>query len=303
MIGCMKKLQKNMILLCSLLFIGQLCQASFITRLSGFSLVIGASLTKRAYDYFEQEKNNAMDMAVDAMMFPHSLEWYENLAKKYPEAHFDQKKFRSGFQWGAHGDYNIIYAHFSDLNRIEVAASSKENQYSFPLETDKDMQERIQYIAGLEAIALHEAGHIEHKHSAQALLVVVGTVIPLEICYQAYMKRIPQAPVKNLSGSLWNFAKSTPRRIGLFAAMSHVSGLAILYNSREHEKQADAFACKHADLPALHGFAKSFEENISKEIPSTNPKFAELFATHPSSSSRLIAVQQEIARRELAKIK
>lgn len=157
---------------------------------------------------------------------------------------------------------------------------------------------------------LHEAGHIEHNHNIKSLFFMLGTLIPLEICYQDYMKKVPQAPsVKNFYGSLWNLTKSMPRRIGLFSTMSTVGSLVMLYNSRQDEMQADAFVCKHADLAALRGYAQLFEKNIPfesnilKESPLNHQKFVEMTSTHPSSASRLIAVQKEIARRELAHVK
>lgn len=291
----MQKLQKNMILLCSLLFVGQICHASFITRLSGFSLATGAALTKRAYDHSTYKEADS----IDAQIFPHSLAWYKDLAIKYPEAHLDQKKFKSGIIWAADMAHHIIYAPFYDLITIEQVP-----------ENDTEVQAKIEKLAGFEGIVLHEAGHIEHNHHVKSLFFMLGTLIPLEICYQDYMKKVAQAPsAKNFYGSLWNLTKSMPRRIGLFTAMSTVGSLVMLYNSRQDEMQADAFVCKHADLAALRGYAQLFEKNIPfesnilKESPLTHQKFVEMTSTHPSSASRLIAVQKEIARRELALVK
>lgn len=295
----MKKLRKNMTLLCSLLFVGQVCQASFVTRLSGFSLLTSAVLIKGAYDYFDYKEDSMGDL-IDAQIFSNSLKWYENLAVKYPEAHLDQKKFKSGFTWAADVNHKVIMASFEDLIAIERAP-----------ENDQEMQSKIEKMAGFEGVVLHEAGHIEHNHYIKALCVAAGILIPLEISYQAYMKKIPQTPsAKKFSSSLWNLTKSMPRRITLFSTMLTVSSLVQLYNARQREREADAFVCKHADLPALRGYAQFLQKdisltaaNISNEIHGRDQRLVELLSTHPSSASRLVAVQKEIARRELAKVK
>jgi len=145
-------------------------------------------------------------------------------------------------------------------------------------------------IDELEAIILHEIGHLKHQHifkqqkrdflwSLLTALVVITPILGLSTLAELYHGKIHEFiyyAMRNASFVLVPF--------GILLFFRNV--FTTTYNSREHEKEADAFVIKHGVEPHVLISALKKLHYLNDE-PESLSKYEEKLSTHPSLENRI----------------
>ena len=167
-----------------------------ISNITTFSTIIGL-ITLSNYincTYLVQEK-----FLVKAD-YPHAQAWYNEMAKKHPTAHLNDKLFLQTMR-GVPSRYMSWCSTFNQIYFPQEALKDIDNLYrkktidGHPL-TDKEI-----LIMGMqEFVLLHEAGHIEHDDMTNRLLTLIGCFTAIEtaraLCSQA--TNINRDPMPNI---------------------------------------------------------------------------------------------------------
>lgn len=144
----------------------------------------------------------------------------------------------------------------------------------------------------IEAVLAHELGHFKLKHVAKRL----GSMIIISLGFLAllgYLKTQawfytglgvdPMLFSNNDAMALILFILTLPVFTFLLSPLMSIS-------SRKHEFEADAFAAKHTDSPALiSALVKLYEDNASTLTP--DPIHSAFYDSHPPASVRIQHLQ------------
>lgn len=208
--------------------------------------------------------------------YPYAQVWYDEIAKKYPMAHFEQRKFLQARRGILHNDvtweatFNQIYAHKGDLQRIDEIYKKKSAN-------EVISEEDVIILNICEFLLLHEAAHVNNNDSAYRL-IAAGTIFPiLEIAQMSYTGKVP---------SLLPWSNSIDQFIPF------IIGMIVYYNYLYHqEARADRFACDHAqDIEVLQGGLQLFNYITTTGLGTFDFE-------HPNSETRAQKVVDEINRR------
>jgi hypothetical protein len=265
--------------------------------------------------YTEATNKNAEHMIKTD--YPHAQQWYNDLAKKYPGAHFDEISFAHS---SSNPSMNIdivcgtAFAHINKIYLNKGLAGKLNTSYEKKINGNNYTTEEQEEISCLELSLLHEAGHIKHNDIINIQALSLGGIATTEMLYQLHKKRNPAIPTipNNWSSRLYSATKAMPKRIGIFAAMGITSQMAGHIYKFNMEKKADDFAIQHADMQALHAAANYFKKldkanqiakaSLKRDAPELykTVERQEMFAIHPPLPSRIASIENEIARREQA---
>ncbi len=143
----------------------------------------------------------------------------------------------------------------------------------------------------VEAVLAHELGHFKHKHVLQRLVGVFGiSLLGLALLgwlagqsgFYAGLGVAPNMSAPNDALALLLFMMVLP------SFTFFVSPL-FAHFSRQHEFQADAYACAQADGRDLAGaLLKLHEDNAATLTP--DPLYVRFYYSHPPASERLAAL-------------
>jgi STE24 endopeptidase len=140
----------------------------------------------------------------------------------------------------------------------------------------------------VEAVLAHELGHFHHRHILQRLVMTFG--LSLGFLYL----------LGQLLGSPWFYAglgvngSNTTLALILFFLTMPVftfpfNPLFSLF-ARRHEFQADAYAARHSDAPALiRALLKLYKDNASTLTP--DPLHSAVYDSHPPAAQRIAHLQ------------
>lgn len=193
--------------------------------------------------------------------YPYAQLWYNELARKYPDAHLDSKLFlqtmrgvpKESVSWCS--SFRHIYFPQDDLRMIELCYARK----LLALDDYHEIDDLI--LAEQEFILLHEAGHIEHNDVMKrfitfACLVVAGQGLEyrLQKHFQEPTSVYPRLADLEQAVAQKEFTSSCIWSTKIMAIIA-----ACICLSRAQECAADDFACKIADQQALEGGISFFE--------------------------------------------
>lgn len=214
----------------------------FSSKQDIFSMLALGSVTAGFVTYLVDSYMVKEEFLVESA-YPNAQKWYEDLGKKYPEAHLESKRFlqqsyifsKKHISWSS--SINAIYFPQDSLKDINYLYGKK-------LEGGTLTEQEDRLLAKYEFIILHEAGHIEQHH---------------------IFKRIGANVVMLASASyLYNFLRQRGwfgrnEGGGLLTCAAWLSVFAHAY-SRFTEGQADDFACDYAGIEELQGGIDFFED-------------------------------------------
>jgi hypothetical protein len=245
--------------------------------------------------------------------YPYAQKWYDDLAKKYPEAQFEKSAFLHSHPYedtgknNAGADINKIYLSQNSVRNLNTSYEKKINGHSCTADEEEKM-------SGLECTLLHEACHIKQNDHINFQAIILGTAAGTEALYQLHRKRNPVIPTltTNWRSRLYCATKSMPKRISVFAGMAILPAILSDNYARRSELIADEFAIQHADMNALRAGAKCFKrihdkqqcfianqpDNQSKKIAKDAIAEREITDVHPPLLSRVAKIEAEITRRE-----
>lgn len=205
--------------------------------------------------------------------YPHAQAWYDAMHKKYPNAHLNSKLFLQTMRgysaklmsW--HSTTNQIYFPQDALKDIDTLYKKQINAID-PLTEDENL-----FLSMQEFVLLHEAGHIEHNHITNGIVISIclfASVEALRAVYRMYHDQNNLRVLFNVLESQNNLDSDTAL-VGklccdffLWGLVSFVGTFTIdaimpFIVSRPQALEADKFAYQNADMQALQGGIKFFE--------------------------------------------
>ena len=223
--------------------------------------------------------------------------FHADLQKNFPTAQFEKIKLGqpschgsfaeavSPEYFGAHSFTDTIIINFPAINFIDSVYTKQRSGQPFTQE-EKDELDSYKWTL------LHESAHIRHNDTVNGILFTAATTAGLEALRYAYRSKNPITRPKT-----W---KNLPLQCGksaiTYSLMATTVSLTTAAYSRYYEKRADAFANQHATDNQLTQARKFFTQYfLQKESASTT---LPLLATHPSTDDRILAIDQEIQRRQ-----
>lgn len=273
-------------------------------KLSGFGILTAMKTPFTIKAIHSEATDNTKDHLVETN-YPYAKLWYDNLAKKHPEASFEKSKFLLHTQTlngsGASAGMHKICLNQNDVSNLNTSYEKKSSCTAY--EEEK--------MSELEWILLHEACHIKNNDCINNQALALGAAAGSEALYQLHKKKTPVIPTPTAKwpSQLYSATKRIPKRIGVFTGMATLAAVpAHSYMSRA-ERKADDFAIQHADMNALRAganfFKKHHDEQQSLIDNQPDNEFAkaaitmhEFFDTHPPLLSRVANIEAEITRRE-----
>jgi|GEM_PF-1224454 len=276
---------------------------AYLKKCSDFA-IINATATPYGFKKFYDTAQDSEDKDLMSNSHPHTQEWFNTIAKKYPAANLSKVPLSTK-------DIGLdqvlpIGASFNKIYLGNVPATYINNLWA---KKEKLSDTDFKNLSAYEWVMLHESHHIKKNDVRNSALILYANIIASEVAYQAYNKKFttPAAPTPkaNWSTKLWNVTKSIPKRFGIYMAMGVLSKLGHHIYMSNAERQADAFANQHADINALKAGKKMFEffQNAEDAIPKESPLYGKVIAknltdTHPTHKERAQTIQDEIDRRE-----
>jgi hypothetical protein len=218
------------------------------------------------------------------------------LQQRFPDAQFETMKIEhpsycydsidhaaSPDFFGALIDKKTIILNFPAINFID-------SLYKKQLSGQAFTQEENDLLDAYSFIMLHESTHLRHNDPFNKNVCTITATAGLEAVRYAYRSKHPIKTPKT-----W---KNLPLRCGksalTFSLMTTTLALTNTAYSRYCEKRADDYAIQHAtDNQLTQG--KLFLKNSFQRNPSPVPP---LLRTHPSDEDRILAIDQEIQRRQ-----
>ncbi|MDP3787702.1 MAG: M48 family metalloprotease [Candidatus Chromulinivorax sp.] len=193
--------------------------------------------------------------------YPYAQLWYDELARKYPDAHLESKLFlqtmrgvpKKSVSWCS--SFRHIYFPQDDLQSINYSYARK----FLALDDYDEIDDLI--LAEQEFILLHEAGHIEHNDAAKRCMVFARMAVAAQI--MEYGLQIYFQDPMSVYPSLADLEQAVAKRDFISNCNWSAKVMAIMvgciYLSRTQECAADDFACEIADDQALKGGISFFE--------------------------------------------
>ncbi len=143
----------------------------------------------------------------------------------------------------------------------------------------------------VEAVLAHELGHFKHRHVVQRMVAIFGLSLAglallgwlaSQIGFYVGLGVSPNMGAPNDALALLLFMFALPPFTFFFSPlMAHVS--------RQHEFQADAYACAQADGACLaSALLKLHEDNAATLTP--DPVYVRFYYSHPPATERLAAL-------------
>ena len=143
----------------------------------------------------------------------------------------------------------------------------------------------------VEAVLAHELGHFKHKHVLQRLLAIFGISLAglallgwlaQQSGFYAGLGVAPNMGAPNDALALLLFVLVLPSFTFFISPL-------LAHFSRQHEFQADAYACAQADGRDLaQALLKLHEDNAATLTP--DPLYVRFYYSHPPASERLAAL-------------
>ncbi len=179
--------------------------------------------------------------------YPYAQIWYDEMAQKYPDAHFDQKVFlqaRPGIldnELNWQNSFNQIYAPKADLQIIDEIYKKKAANVAIS-------QEDSMVLHSCEFVLLNKAAHIKNNDKLLSF-IGMGLIYPgLEI---AHAVSTGTSPNLDLLDRLMDPKVYALSAIGTIVYYSYL---------RYQEARADKFACNQAvDQEVLRGGLNFFK--------------------------------------------
>lgn len=285
------------------------------------SIVTVSIISTLAYHYYSALPRSE-DLQIIQEKYPYAQAWYNDLIKKYPQIHFDRKRFLCGdyangesIRWKS--SFYQIYCPSDILENINMLYAKK---IKGGVLTNNDLL----YLHVQEFMILCQAGAIQQYHIMQRYLRTLGIFVSLEcirIIYQectdddfrkyyesqkslpAHQRLFPYGRDRfdhydqygrRRTAPTWNDVvedKINSWQIDiLMAEMITNCLLCLRWNESFQKSQEYAFACKHADVAVLEqmllffeAFISRYEENIyTSRWSTTVSKWNYHYFFHPS---------------------
>ena len=205
--------------------------------------------------------------------FPVAQAWYDEITKKYPAAHFDQKQFVQSPKISLIPDYlgdfakkcswssNHDHIYFTDGQLAEITFLYQKVLDGYPLHEAEQFA-----LARHEFTLLQQAGHIEHDDAKDIIITMFGLFAAIGgIEYAIDSKAKPSIITRKIPEDYvvidyWPFKDMTtiPGIATTAQGATFIAGLIAMI--RYQESRADKFACKIADENTLKGAITIFED-------------------------------------------
>ncbi|AXK61128.1 hypothetical protein [Candidatus Chromulinivorax destructor] len=221
------------------------------------AIIISISAMYYIDDAYSTKKNRLV-----TAIYPYAQAWYDEMSIKYPEAHFDQKKFLPADYAQSPSFYNI---YFSDSSLINI-----NNLYKKKLENQNLTDNEQLFMVQNEFLLLYQAGYIEQNcafnYRIAALTFFIATsslMIPFLRCFH------PQSDIDNIhKHKSLNFIE-LQNEILQFQSNYYILCLAQLIFTfpayqciiKHYVNIAYNFACTHCDKDCLDAAILLFENN------------------------------------------
>lgn len=204
--------------------------------------------------------------------YPHAQAWYDAMHKKYPNAHLNSKLFLQTMRgysaklmsWRS--TINQIYFPQDALKDIDTLYKKHINDID-PLTEDENL-----FLSMQEFVLLHEAGHIEHNHITNGIVISICLFASVEALRAVYRMHHDRNNLRVFFNALesQNNLDSDTALVGKLGYDFFLCGLVWIGTftidaimpfivSRPQELEADKFAYQNADMQALQGGIKFFE--------------------------------------------
>lgn len=265
--------------------------AFYNNKCSLFGAIVG-TYSVQQISYHQYYQNHKETDSFVAENYPYAQAWYNNLATQHPTAHLNEYKLLKSTVSAVDamtGDNSLTAScvpyriNLPEENLEMINALYKKKAEGQELTFEEQIN-----LGSAEWTLFHEAGHLKNHDLTQGTFVFAATAAIVEIGYQMSKHTI-------IKPTSW------PLYLGLHMAIyaSMIVSQDILYEtySRYRETRADAFANQYADDIALLGGKQLLQKN-NEIVLDTTILSGYLFASHPTHTSRIQAIDKEIAHRQ-----
>ncbi len=192
--------------------------------------------------------------------YPWAQLWYNDLAKKYPNAHLDTKLFLQSNRMTP-AKNTLRNASFNNIFFPEDALFLIDYYYEMKLQGQELSEYKELILAGQEFLLLREAGDIENNDTVKDSIACVSIAVAAQMA--EYIVRSCIQDKATSYDSLVDLEKALTIRYFTQNCMWYSKAIAIFYGfayvTKSQRIRADDFACKMADLSALQGGIYLFE--------------------------------------------